>query len=1276
MATGDEDTRIGSDTSIDRPRPTHTREEEVTGSADIARTPAKEVDYLSDEGVDLSLADAEREVASLLSKSSRSAKEILSGSASKGNFNFNQLKGIFNRNSSKSVTTIPAWFTRNVSMTSMLKIHDFQRTSQLKYMTKSLSLAYKRTSLLRNIYDRLGDIGVTLLRKTDAVKVNTGVSAEIDYSTKGEAFDPFKMVKDMVRTMAMDHLKNTGKDFITRILDGKSIAKSLDEVRKSHTGTLHDTTKQFLGETSRLTRATGAIHRSLAHLPGRGFLKEGSYLSDKVDSAAKLYNNYVPDFIKDKLGIRRTEKSESTKQEDLETLKDSFQEEWRDKQLRLLQEIRDSEPRVSRRPLPGERPYRNKTVDIEPVRKTTHSGVEHKEPLKQITYSPSKETRQTTTSTHEVSTKPTIKTTTRIPDAEKVHVHREIVEKITESPAKTRHRSHDTIRDTLSPTRKKHSIKERILRPTHTLRRRASIATRRLLRKRGAISSLASISAAREAVAAALGDVKAKTISASTQHYNDALAKAKERLDAIRQANKERREESKRISSNGSPSLFGDLGDYAKSFIGEYVGKKLFGKVKGLGAVKGLKNVGRSGLGKLKGLIPKFGKMSLRTAGSEAASIGGSLAKVGRFGKLASMGLGVGKALTGGIAGLVGDAILDKVDGSIDAHTKQGSSVRRLGHTATAAGKGAITGAMIGSFIPIIGTTVGAALGAGTGALLANTDLISKGLHNASDKLFGTKSHIDNQGNFIPGKDGVFGTLTKGFSAMGMMFAKAGATDTGVDVSKIKDHVGGAYSPLNYDAAVPMSSSQSKVGDNATFRVATSPNRYKVVGDGAYKAVLKGLPKELAQRLNETHNQGLVYAVYSTARQFGAKEAIRIISSVWQLRSNQSDDELINGIFQVRASSINKGDHGHFANRIQATAITSKERDLAMNISSGKSAIDYDALAASTSDNRGNSAEAANDNAQYQSTFSQGKNNFKVRGLRNNNPGNIRWSKLFKQYGAVPESTGDNPGFAVFPTMEEGVAQMRNQIGRYQTERKWGKVDTIEDIIAKWAPPNENNTRQYINYVAKQLGVGPNDHLGLLNGKQVSTVMKAISVMENGNVAKTIFPVIDKVLAPETSSDPAASKDGSGAPTPNAMAKPKSTPAPTVPSSRGGAMIARSTPARSTESSMSTTRGSSSIASGISAESRNTVVANNDPKLLSHTESISSNSNTTVSILQKISQTLEASHELAKQNSDANKSKTNSSPVVVNNMNNSTVVPHTGDSLSFSNNRERHAHIG
>jgi hypothetical protein len=114
-----------------------------------------------------------------------------------------------------------------------------------------------------------------------------------------------------------------------------------------------------------------------------------------------------------------------------------------------------------------------------------------------------------------------------------------------------------------------------------------------------------------------------------------------------------------------------------------------------------------------------------------------------------------------------------------------------------------------------------------------------------------------------------------------------------------------------------------------------------------------------------------------------------------------------------------------------------------------------------------------------------------TRGLRNNNPGNIRKNRDVFQGEIIPSSDRD---FKQFRTLAYGYRAMFVSLNTY---RKRG-LDTIEKIISAWAPPSENDTRNYIHSVVKWSGVPKDRILTEYDGKDYIKIVAAMSRVENG----------------------------------------------------------------------------------------------------------------------------------------------------------------------------------
>ena len=90
------------------------------------------------------------------------------------------------------------------------------------------------------------------------------------------------------------------------------------------------------------------------------------------------------------------------------------------------------------------------------------------------------------------------------------------------------------------------------------------------------------------------------------------------------------------------------------------------------------------------------------------------------------------------------------------------------------------------------------------------------------------------------------------------------------------------------------------------------------------------------------------------------------------------------------------------------------------------------------------------------------------RAHRNNNPGNLEFKSWQSDLGAVLETGVSKPRFACFPTAEEGFAALIRLCGFPKYAGK-----SLRNLIASWAPPNENNTSEYLENVCNWTGLTP-----------------------------------------------------------------------------------------------------------------------------------------------------------------------------------------------------------
>lgn len=117
------------------------------------------------------------------------------------------------------------------------------------------------------------------------------------------------------------------------------------------------------------------------------------------------------------------------------------------------------------------------------------------------------------------------------------------------------------------------------------------------------------------------------------------------------------------------------------------------------------------------------------------------------------------------------------------------------------------------------------------------------------------------------------------------------------------------------------------------------------------------------------------------------------------------------------------------------------------------------------------------------------------RGIRNNNPGNIDYVPANKWRGQLPPNPVIEKRFARFDTPENGIRALAKLLLTYQAKHK---LRTVAQVIARWAPPTENNTKSYAEAVSKAMGVTSYANIDLHNPAMLRPMVEAIIWHENG----------------------------------------------------------------------------------------------------------------------------------------------------------------------------------
>lgn len=118
------------------------------------------------------------------------------------------------------------------------------------------------------------------------------------------------------------------------------------------------------------------------------------------------------------------------------------------------------------------------------------------------------------------------------------------------------------------------------------------------------------------------------------------------------------------------------------------------------------------------------------------------------------------------------------------------------------------------------------------------------------------------------------------------------------------------------------------------------------------------------------------------------------------------------------------------------------------------------------------------------------------RGIRNNNPLNIK--KGNKWRGEREQQT--DRVFEQFISMEYGIRAGFYLLRRYMSGYNGltPKFNTIELLIKRWAPPTENSTRKYIDFVSKETGIPSTRKLSFENKKVMCDIVAAMIKVECG----------------------------------------------------------------------------------------------------------------------------------------------------------------------------------
>lgn len=117
------------------------------------------------------------------------------------------------------------------------------------------------------------------------------------------------------------------------------------------------------------------------------------------------------------------------------------------------------------------------------------------------------------------------------------------------------------------------------------------------------------------------------------------------------------------------------------------------------------------------------------------------------------------------------------------------------------------------------------------------------------------------------------------------------------------------------------------------------------------------------------------------------------------------------------------------------------------------------------------------------------------RGLRNNNPGNLKMTSPQQGWrGALDRSKNTDGVFEQFSSYHLGLRAMLKLVVNKINDGH----SSIRKLIEQWAPRTENNTEAYIIHVERKTGIPQNQPISIYDTDRLFLLAKAMELHENG----------------------------------------------------------------------------------------------------------------------------------------------------------------------------------
>lgn len=348
------------------------------------------------------------------------------------------------------------------------------------------------------------------------------------------------------------------------------------------------------------------------------------------------------------------------------------------------------------------------------------------------------------------------------------------------------------------------------------------------------------------------------------------------------------------------------------------------------------------------------------------------------------------------------------------------------------------------------------------------------------------------------------GVQTGGFQAV----AQPNISDALVNVgSQALDVFGQAKQradvAMSQDASLQLTQTASDLMTNPQNGLLNLQGKNALGKGQEYTQLFDAKAQELAMQLPESARQGFMQQAQQQRIQFTSQAGRHEIGQLNAYEEGQFQATLTTGAKTAASMYGDNGSyvlanqqafqqiesfgaaHGWSPEQIQAKKVEFKEKvaDGALSQWSANNAIGFIQSNGELSDTAAGSRRAVAGGGEATADG--------PRGVRNNNPGNLEASSSNPWVG----QTGSDGRFAKFETPEHGIRALGRNLISYQRQG----IDTVGEIINRWAPPSDNNdTAAYIKAVCAQLGVTANQPLDASNPDTLQALCAAIIKHENG----------------------------------------------------------------------------------------------------------------------------------------------------------------------------------